>query len=100
MYLRLIYGGERGIRTPGGFLLNGFQDRRFRPLSQLSIYSFSNFCLYPRDKHGMKQLFIAPVKLSLKQLRRIIIISRSPSSLKSPLALENSQFLHRYVIRN
>ena len=30
------YGGERGIRTPGAFRLNGFQDRRFRPLSQLS----------------------------------------------------------------
>lgn len=29
-------GGERGIRTPGGLPLNGFQDRRFRPLSQLS----------------------------------------------------------------
>ena len=31
-----LYGGERGIRTPGGLTLNGFQDRRFRPLSQLS----------------------------------------------------------------
>lgn len=30
-------GGELGIRTPEGFHLNGFQDRRFRPLSQLSI---------------------------------------------------------------
>ena len=30
-------GGELGIRTPGDFHLNGFQDRRFRPLSQLSI---------------------------------------------------------------
>ena len=29
-------GGERGIRTPGTFRFNGFQDRRFRPLSQLS----------------------------------------------------------------
>ncbi len=27
-------GGGPGIRTPGGSLLNGFQDRRFRPLSQ------------------------------------------------------------------
>ncbi len=29
-------GGERGIRTPGGITLNGFQDRRIRPLCQLS----------------------------------------------------------------
>ena len=30
-------GREIGIRTPGGFHLNGFQDRRFRPLSHLPI---------------------------------------------------------------
>jgi hypothetical protein len=29
-------GGERGIRTPGGITLNGFQDRRIRPLCHLS----------------------------------------------------------------
>ena len=29
-------GGERGIRTPGPVTVNGFQDRRFRPLSHLS----------------------------------------------------------------
>ena len=29
-------GGERGIRTPGGVTLNGFQDRRNRPLCHLS----------------------------------------------------------------
>jgi hypothetical protein len=29
-------GGERGIRTPGGLHLNGFQDRRIRPLCHLS----------------------------------------------------------------
>ena len=32
-------GGELGIRTPGYFHINGFQDRRFRPLSQLSTKS-------------------------------------------------------------
>ena len=30
------WSGERGIRTPGGFHLNGFQDRRIRPLCHLS----------------------------------------------------------------
>ena len=29
--------GERGIRTPGGVTLNGFQDRRNRPLCHLSF---------------------------------------------------------------
>ena len=33
--------GERGIRTPGGVTLNGFQDRRIRPLCH-----FSNGCKY------------------------------------------------------
>ena len=32
----LLYGGERGIRTPGSFHFNGFQDRRIRPLCHLS----------------------------------------------------------------
>ena len=29
--------GERGIRTPGASQLNGFQDRRNRPLCHLSF---------------------------------------------------------------
>jgi hypothetical protein len=32
------YGGEAGIRTLGGLPLNGFQDRRFQPLSHLSFH--------------------------------------------------------------
>ena len=32
-----LYCGERGIRTPGGVTLNGFQDRRNRPLCHLSL---------------------------------------------------------------
>ena len=30
-------GGEGGIRTPGTFQFNGFQDRRIRPLCHLSM---------------------------------------------------------------
>ncbi len=32
-----MHGGEGGIRTPGRLPFNGFQDRRFRPLSHLSV---------------------------------------------------------------
>ncbi len=31
-----LLSGEGGIRTPGGLTLNGFQDRRNRPLCHLS----------------------------------------------------------------
>ncbi len=31
-----FFCGERGIRTPGGVTLNGFQDRRIRPLCHFS----------------------------------------------------------------
>ena len=34
-------GGERGIRTPGAFRHNGFQDRRIRPLCHLSTVKLS-----------------------------------------------------------
>ncbi len=33
-----LYGGERGIRTPGGLHLSGFQDRRLKPLDHLSVW--------------------------------------------------------------
>jgi hypothetical protein len=52
------FGGERGIRTPGPVTVNGFQDRRIRPLCHLSganidlefipakfIFRFSNLFL-------------------------------------------------------
>jgi hypothetical protein len=32
----IVSGGERGIRTPGPVTVNGFQDRRIRPLCHLS----------------------------------------------------------------
>ena len=34
--LELYFCGERGIRTPGPVKINGFQDRRIRPLCHLS----------------------------------------------------------------
>ncbi len=46
-----INGGEAGIRTLGGLqTLNGFQDRRFRPLSHLSVrarYNTASFFYFP-----------------------------------------------------
>ena len=36
-----VSGGRRGIRTPGGFHLNGFQDRRDRPLRHPSVSAAS-----------------------------------------------------------
>ena len=35
--------GERGIRTPGGLTLNGFQDRRDRPLCHFSVAKVNYF---------------------------------------------------------
>jgi hypothetical protein len=36
LHIKLFLGGERGIRTPGPVTVNGFQDRRIRPLCHLS----------------------------------------------------------------
>ena len=38
-----FFCGERGIRTPGGVTLSGFQDRRNRPLCHLSKYQKTSF---------------------------------------------------------
>ena len=46
--------GERGIRTPGGLTLNGFQDRRNRPLCHLSEnpsgFSRTIFCISSAER--------------------------------------------------
>ena len=39
-------GGKRGIRTPGPVKINGFQDRRIRPLCHLSVCKGTNFFYY------------------------------------------------------
>jgi hypothetical protein len=39
------HGGEGGIRTPGPSPVNGFQDRRFRPLSHLSCIDLKGLYL-------------------------------------------------------
>ncbi len=39
----LNWGGKRGIRTPGPSQVNGFQDRRNRPLCHLSYFLTGNY---------------------------------------------------------
>ena len=41
MYVKIFICGEKGIRTPGTFQFNGFQDRRNRPLCHLSLFNFA-----------------------------------------------------------
>jgi hypothetical protein len=45
--LRFLQGfrGERGIRTPGAVTLNGFQDRRIRPLCHFSAAKVALFLI-------------------------------------------------------
>lgn len=49
-----VLSGERGIRTPGGLTLNGFQDRRNRPLCHLSEnpsgFSRTIFCISSAER--------------------------------------------------
>jgi CBS domain-containing protein len=46
--LFIVCGGERGIRTPGPVTVNGFQDRRVRPLCQLSGAKIRFECFRPK----------------------------------------------------
>ncbi len=45
-------GGRLGIRTPGCFHINGFQDRRFRPLSQPSVHFIIMFLAFVVKSYG------------------------------------------------
>ena len=61
-------GREIGIRTPGGFRLNGFQDRRFRPLSHLPIVKKYQFRLKFKHFERMQRsfgLFFDPTRASI-----------------------------------
>jgi hypothetical protein len=42
--------GERGIRTPGAVTLNGFQDRRIRPLCHFSGAKVVLFFFTPNNQ--------------------------------------------------
>ncbi len=53
--------GERGIRTPGPVTVNGFQDRRIRPLCHLSIAA-ANILYFETFTKGL-YLFSHQIKL-------------------------------------
>ena len=72
--------GERGIRTPGGLHLNGFQDRRNRPLCHFSAAKIQPFSFFP--KAFLKKtiaffiesfaIFLYPTPFGLKILDSIV----------------------------
>ena len=58
-----FFSGERGIRTPGPVKINGFQDRRIRPLCHLSKveFYFARFIFFVK--------WIAKVRIFLEKTR-------------------------------
>ena len=51
------FGGRRGIRTPGCFHINGFQDHRYRPLSHPSIKNIK-FLSAKLSKNDFVEIFV------------------------------------------
>jgi hypothetical protein len=49
-WFSLFFSGEGGIRTPGSLQINGFQDRRDRPLCHLSFWDCKNIKKSNRTK--------------------------------------------------
>ena len=45
-------GGERGIRTPGPLTVNGFQDRRIKPLCHLSAAKIQSQGFHPKKNQN------------------------------------------------
>ena len=46
-----VWCGERGIRTPGPLQVNGFQDRRNRPLCHLSGGKITHFLITAKKQY-------------------------------------------------
>ncbi len=55
--------GERGIRTPGPVTVNGFQDRRIRPLCHLSAAKVEKHFNYQKPLPFFTHIFIMPLLL-------------------------------------
>jgi hypothetical protein len=52
-----LHGGGREIRTPGGSLLNGFQDRRLQPLGHPSgSSSYRTLLEFVRSQFALSNL--------------------------------------------
>ena len=77
-------GGELGIRTPGSFHYDGFQDRCFRPLSQLSIFSLMFTCQH-NEICGARDKFCALrhcYALGIRAIRCFILCVRTATYAK------------------
>ena len=78
------FSGERGIRTPGGVTLNGFQDRRNRPLCHLSIMVVM--------KYAERTRFELVVGLLLRQFSKLVVsATHPPLQCFSSLALASAK---------
>ena len=60
----VFFGGERGIRTPGPITVNGFQDRRVKPLCHFSGGK-SRIILWILKKNKKKSFFSQENKKSI-----------------------------------
>ena len=57
-FLSRTFSGERGIRTPGGVTLNGFQDRRNRPLCHLSRLASAKLIIFIYSAKFLPEFFV------------------------------------------
>ena len=72
-FLRCLFVcGERGIRTPGGVTLNGFQDRRIRPLCHLSEKRLQKYYFFSESPALVSQYYL----VCLKQVMLFLYLSR------------------------
>ena len=62
-----VYCGERGIRTPGASQLNGFQDRRNRPLCHLSGHKNSTVFPFRQISGAIISLQLSPERHPARQ---------------------------------
>ena len=78
-------GGKRGIRTPGPVKINGFQDRRIRPLCHLSEYVRLNR-VKSRQKYDLISKFATP-RVAISLLRALFLLpQRRSGSRRSEIA--------------
>ena len=94
--VQFTFGGGIGIRTPGCFHINGFQDRRFRPLSHLPIIQLKSltqfFLLSKKLRH---ESFPSSTLLLFWYLRQHLLLCLNKIQKISTLITQKKRTSHK-----
>ena len=93
MYLNS--GGERGIRSPGPVTVNGFQDRRIRPLCHLSAAKLRIEAFQPKSYYGIgPSLALKTNLIMILEESKLMILKKVKSGNGNTLIYHGQEYIN------